>query len=67
MTKTHKALNDERLTQMLETLDEGLRQDVVAEFQGHFRSSIERGLVQVQNGEYASIDEAYKNDLRLLI
>lgn len=67
MAHTIEKLNDDQLTQVAEASYEAQKQDVVEEFKGRLKGSIERGLAQVENGECAPIDDAYKNSLRSLV
>lgn len=67
MAHTAEKLNDAQLTQVAETSYESQKQDFVDEFKGRLKNSIEKGMGQVENGEHAPFDEAYKNELRSLV
>ncbi len=57
-------IDDTQLTQVAERTYENQKQDIVDEFKCRLKNSIEKGLVQVENKEYAPFDEAYKAELR---
>ena len=67
MTQTAKEISDAKLTHAAEATWEDQKQDAINEIKAALKDSIDTGMTQVQNGEHAPLDEAYKKEMRSLV
>ena len=67
MPYTAKKLDDAQLTQIAETTYDAQKREIVDEFKGRLKNSTEKGMAQVENGNFSPFDEDYKTKLRSLI
>jgi len=67
MAQTAKKLDDAQLTQVAESSYEDQKQEIVDGLKGQLKDSIDQGMAQVENGDCAPLDDAYKKQLRSLV
>jgi len=67
MAQTIEKINDAKLTHVVESTWESQKQAAVDESKKRLKNSVEVGMAQVQDGEHAPLDEAYKKEIRSLV